>query len=143
MLIYIGATKYKWFSTLKQLDSDQVNFWLPNANRNFKTIHDDIIFEIELIKQIDASIDYILILIEKYKDSNCKDKSILTTVDKAINSSIEHRNNKEHIEHFIEQVNVSIEVGDDWQKFVQARKEEDILTILMGNNSNQRRLTVY
>jgi hypothetical protein len=28
-------------------------------------------------------------LVEKYKDSNCKDKNILTVIDKAIGSSIE------------------------------------------------------
>ena len=95
-----------------------------------ESINDDIVFEIELIKQIEVNIDYILMLVAKYKDSNCKDKSILTTIDKAINSSIELRSKKELIEHFIEQVNVSTEVEDDWRKFVLARKEEDISNII-------------
>ncbi len=96
-----------------------------------ESINDDIVFEIELIKQIEVNIDYILMLVAKYKDSNCEDKSILTTIDKAINSSIELRSKKELIEHFIEQINVSIEVEDDWRKFVHARKEEDISNIIV------------
>ncbi len=37
-------------------------------------ITDDIVFEIELIKQIEINIDYILMLVKKYHDSHCDDK---------------------------------------------------------------------
>jgi type I restriction enzyme, R subunit len=95
-----------------------------------ETINDDIIFEIELIRQIEVNIDYILMLVAKYQESNCKDKTILTTIDKAINSSIELRSKKELIEHFIEQVNVSTKIDEDWRKFLNERKEEDITAII-------------
>jgi type I restriction enzyme R subunit len=91
-----------------------------------ESINDDIIFEIELIRQIEVNIDYILMLVAKYKDSNCKDKTILTTIDKAINSSIELRSKKELIENFIEQVNISTEVDDEWKEFLNKNKESDI-----------------
>ena len=55
-----------------------------------------------LFRQIEVNIDYILMLVDKYKDSNCKDKDILTTIDKAINSSIELRSKKDLIERFID-----------------------------------------
>lgn len=95
-----------------------------------ETINDDIIFEIELIKQIEVNIDYILMLVAKYQESNCKDKTILTTIDKAINSSIELRSKKELIERFIEQVNASTKVDEDWRKFLHECKEEDITAII-------------
>ncbi|MBS5824456.1 MAG: type I restriction endonuclease subunit R [Clostridium argentinense] len=95
-----------------------------------ETINDDIVFEIELVKQIEVNIDYILMLVAKYQKSNCKDKTILTTIDKAINSSIELRSKKELIERFIEQVNVSTKVDEDWRKFLHERKEADITTII-------------
>jgi type I restriction enzyme R subunit len=95
-----------------------------------ETINDDIVFEIELVKQIEVNIDYILMLVAKYQQSNCKDKTILTTIDKAINSSIELRSKKELIERFIEQVNVSTKVDEDWSKFLHERKEEDIAAII-------------
>ena len=69
-------------------------------------------------------------LVAKYKESNCKDKNILTTIDKAINSSIELRSKKELIERFIEQVNVSTKVDEEWRKFLQEQKEEDITTLI-------------
>jgi type I restriction enzyme R subunit len=65
-------------------------------------------------------------LVAKYKDSNCKDKTILTTIDKAINSSIELRSKKELIENFIEQVNISTKVDDEWKEFLNKNKEADI-----------------
>jgi len=99
-----------------------------------ETINDDIIFEIELIRQIEVNIDYILMLVAKYQESNCKDKTILTTIDKAINSSIELRSKKELIERFIEQVNVSTMVDEDWRKFLHERKEADISAIIEEEN---------
>jgi len=100
------------------------------ADADKETINDDIIFEIELVKQIEVNIDYILMLVAKYQQSNCKDKEILTTIYKAINSSIELRSKKELIERFIEQVNVSTKVDEDWRKFLDERKEEDISAII-------------
>lgn len=99
-----------------------------------ENINDDIIFEIELIRQIEVNIDYILMLVAKYKDSNCKDKDILTTIDKAINSSIELRSKKDLIERFIEQVNVSTEVDKDWKIFLNENKEKDIEELIKEEN---------
>ncbi|NMR89263.1 type I restriction endonuclease subunit R, partial [Vibrio parahaemolyticus] len=93
-------------------------------------INDDIVFEIELVKQIEVNIDYILMLVAKYQESSCKDKTILTTINKAINSSFELRSKKELIESFIEQVNVSTKVDEDWRKFIDERKEEEISAII-------------
>jgi type I restriction enzyme R subunit len=97
-----------------------------------ENINDDIVFELELIRQIEVNIDYILMLVEKYHESNCEDKTIITAIVKAIDSSIELRSKKELILRFIEQVNVSTHVDVDWQRFVQERKEED-LTALITN----------
>lgn len=101
-----------------------------DADGDKESINDDIVFEIELIRQIEVNIDYILMLVAKYRESNCKDKSILTTIDKAINSSLELRSKKELIECFIEQVNTSTNVDDDWRKFLHERKEADITAII-------------
>ena len=99
-----------------------------------ENINDDIIFEMELIRQIEVDIDYILMLVAKYKDSNCKDKDILTTIDKAINSSIELRSKKELIERFINQVNVSTEVNEEWKVFLNENKEKDMDKLIKEEN---------
>jgi 2,4-dienoyl-CoA reductase-like NADH-dependent reductase (Old Yellow Enzyme family) len=70
------------------------------------------------------------VLVAKYQASNCQDKNILVTIDKAINSSLELRSKKELIERFIEQVNVSTKVDEDWRKFLHERKEADISAII-------------
>ena len=100
------------------------------ADGDKEIINDDIVFEIELIQQIEVNIDYILMLVEKYRQSNCQDKSILTSIDKAVNSSIQLRSKKELIEHFIEQVNISTDVDEAWREFLNKRKEEDISVII-------------
>ncbi|HIW74693.1 MAG TPA: type I restriction endonuclease subunit R [Firmicutes bacterium] len=95
-----------------------------------ENINDDIVFEIELIRQVEINIDYILMLVAKYHDSNCEDKEILVTIDKAINSSIQLRSKKELIEDFIRTVNASTEVDADWRKFVLEQKEADLSAII-------------
>jgi type I restriction enzyme R subunit len=95
-----------------------------------ETINDDIIFEIELIRQIEVNVDYILMLVEKYRQSNCQDKNILTTIDKAINASLQLRSKKELIERFIEQVNASTNVDEEWRTFLQERMQEDLAAII-------------
>lgn len=93
-------------------------------------INDDIVFEIELIRQIEINIDYILMLVAKYHASNCEDKSILVSIDKAVNSSIQLRSKKELIENFINTVNGSTKVDEDWRKFVHEQKETDLEALI-------------
>ena len=95
-----------------------------------ENINDDLVFEIELIRQIEVNIDYILMLVAKYRDSNCEDKTILTTIDKAVNSSIELRSKKELIEGFLARVNHTTQVDDEWRRFVVEQKENDLTKII-------------
>jgi type I restriction enzyme R subunit len=97
-------------------------------------INEDLIFEIELIKQIEVNIDYILMLVAKYQKSYCKDKTILTTIDKAINSSLELRSKKELIERFIEQVNVTTIIDTEWRTFLNTSKEDELDGIIEEEN---------
>ena len=95
-----------------------------------ESINDDIIFEIELIKQVEINIDYILMKVAEYYKSNKKDKEILIDIKKAINSSIELRSKKELIEGFIDRVNSSKNVTDDFKKFVREEKEKDLEKVI-------------
>ena len=69
-------------------------------------------------------------LVAKYHDSNCEDKEILVSIDKAINSSLQLRSKKELIEGFIRTVNTSTEVDADWRRFVLEQKESDLASII-------------
>jgi len=93
-------------------------------------INDDVVFEIELIRQVEINIDYILMLVAKFHESNCEDRTILATITKAVNSSIQLRSKKELIENFIHTVNSSTVVDEAWRKFVHEQKETDLSTII-------------
>lgn len=100
----------------------------PNAQA--ENIDDDIVFEMELVKQIEVNIDYILMLVSKYHKSNCEDKEILVAIDKAIKSSIELRSKKELIDGFIATINAQTDVNSDWKKFVVQQKETDLSALI-------------
>lgn len=95
-----------------------------------ENINDDIVFEIELIKQVEVNIDYILMLVEKYHDGNCEDKEILSAIRKAVDASIQLRSKKELIEQFISQVNVESSVQGDWRRYVSEQEESDLAEII-------------
>jgi type I restriction enzyme R subunit len=95
-----------------------------------ENINDDLVFEMELIKQIEINIDYILKLIKKYHESHTKDKEILVDINKAIDSSVELRNKKDLIEQFISSLEIQSVVDDDWQKFVEQKKIEELEKII-------------
>jgi type I restriction enzyme R subunit len=93
-------------------------------------ITDDIEFELELIKQVEINIDYILMLVEKYHAGNCEDKEILASIRKAVDASIQLRSKKELIEAFISRVNVDTQVTTDWRRFVLEQEETDLSEII-------------
>ncbi len=102
-----------------------------------ESIKDDIVFEMELVKQVGVNIDYILMLVAKYHQSNCEDKEILGTIDKAIKSSLALRSKKELIDGFISKINADTNVMDDWGKFVKEQKEIDLKKIINDENLNE------
>ena len=103
----------------------------PNGDKD--SIKEDVIFEMELVKQVEVNIDYILMLVAKYHASNCTDKEIVGAIDKAIRSSLELRSKKELIEAFIETINVNTDVQSDWKKFVVEQKEKEIDEVIAAH----------
>jgi type I restriction enzyme, R subunit len=95
-----------------------------------ENINDDLVFEMELIKQVEINIDYILELIRKYHASNQEDKELLVDINKAIDSSVELRNKKELIEQFISSMSAESSVDTDWQSFVNSKKIEELDRII-------------
>ena len=101
------------------------------TDKQAENIDDDIVFEMELVKQIEVNIDYILMLVAKFHKSNCEDKEILLAIDKAIKSSIELRSKKELIEGFIATINTQTDVETDWKEFVVRQKEKDLKALIL------------
>ena len=120
----------------RQLQDYQSNYldlqekWRRRRPGDKENINDDLVFETELIRQVEINIDYILLLVQKYHDSNCTNKEILVNISKAVGSSIQLRSKKELIENFIGSVNADTDVEKSWKDFVQQRKDEDLKEII-------------
>ena len=97
-------------------------------------IIDDIVFEIELIKQIEINIDYILMLVKKYHDSHCDDKEVLITIQKAIDAGPELRSKKALIENFIAGINDVSDVMVEWRQYVAEEKERQLVQLIQEEN---------
>ena len=103
-----------------------------------ESINDDVVFEIELIKQVEINVDYILLLVEQYlqKKGVGDDKEIRATIERAVNASPSLRNKKDLIEAFVDSVNTKAKVDAQWQAFVAAKKAEELERIITDENLN-------
>jgi type I restriction enzyme R subunit len=101
-----------------------------------ESINDDVVFEIELIKQVEINVDYILMLVEKYlKARNAgENKEIRATIERAVNASPSLRNKKDLIEQFVDSVSAKARVDAQWQAFVAKRKAEELEHIIAEEN---------
>lgn len=105
--------------------------WKRRRERGESTdIIDDVVFEVELIKQIEINIDYILMLVKKYHDTHCEDKEVLITINKAVDASPELRSKKQLIETFIAGINEVEDVMAEWHDYVVSRRQEDLENII-------------
>ena len=104
--------------------------WISRAKAEKEDITDDIVFEVELIRQIEINIDYILMLVKKYHDSHGDDKEILITIQKAVDASPELRSKKQLIENFIAGINGVDDVMIEWNHFVAEEREKELTQII-------------
>ena len=100
------------------------------GNERKENINDDVVFEIELVKQVEINIDYILMLVKKYQQEGNQNKEIVVTIEKAVNSSMNLRSKMELIRNFLSRINAQTEVDGDWKKFVDEQKENDLVVII-------------
>jgi len=92
----------------------------------------------ELIKQIEINIDYILVLVKKYHEDHTKNRELLVDISKAIDSSVELRNKKDLINHFIASLDVGASVDDEWQQYVKKKKTEELESIILDENLDRK-----
>ena len=110
--------------------------WRP-SHRDKEDITDDVVFEVELIRQIEINIDYILLLVKKFHDSHCQDKEVLITIRKAVDASPELRSKKDLIETFIAGINDVDDVLIEWRSFVAEEREKQLMEIITEERLNE------
>ena len=97
-------------------------------------VNDDIVFEIELIRQIEINIDYIMMLVTKYHDSHCNDREVLVAIQKAIDASPELRSKKALIQNFLQGINEVDDIMSEWHAYLAEEKEKALLRIITEEN---------
>jgi len=113
---------------------DLYNEFRKSDDGEKENVNDDIVFEMELIKQIEINIDYILALVKKYHEDHIKNRELLMDINKAIDSSVELRNKKDLINQFIASLDIHSVVDEDWQKYVEKKKFEELEEIIKREN---------
>ncbi len=108
-------------------------------------INDDVVFEIELIKQVEINVDYILMLVEKYRTEHGdgEDKEVRAQITRAVNSSPSLRNKRDLIEDFVDSVTVHGEIDKEWQAFVGARRESELNRIISEEKLREESARAY
>ena len=101
-----------------------------------ESINDDVVFEIELIKQVEINVDYILMLVQKYRDErgNGDDREIRAQISRAIDASPTLRNKRDLIEDFVDSVSLDGAVDEDWRAFISVRREMELDLIIRSEN---------
>lgn len=111
---------------------DLYNEFRQISSADKESINDDIVFEIELVKQVEINVDYILMLVQKHREQfgDGADKELRETIARSIDASPSLRNKKDLIEAFIEAMSVTGPVDEQWQGFIAERREKELSDII-------------
>jgi type I restriction enzyme R subunit len=105
-----------------------------------ESILDDLVFEIELIKQVEVNVDYVLMLVDQYRRERGagtdREIGILSNIERAIDSSVSLRNKKDLIMAFVESISVSADTNEDWRAFIEQKRAEELDEIIAGEGLN-------
>ncbi len=109
------------------------------SNAKKESINEDVVFEIELIKQVEINVDYILLLVEQYLKArgSAAEKENRASIERAVSASPGLRNKKDLIEQFVDSISTKDKVDAEWVRFISAKKAEEIEQIILEENLNR------
>ena len=111
---------------------DVYNKFRNREKHGKEDITEDLVFEIELVKQVEVNIDYIMMLIAQHQGEHNLNSEVRLAISKAIDSSIELRNKKDLIENFINSLTPeATDIDAIWHEYVQRQKEQELDTIIV------------
>jgi len=104
-------------------------------NSDRESIVEDLVFEIELVKQVEINVDFILILIRGLQGASAaENKEIKAKISKTVLSSFTLRSKKDLIEKFVDSINNDSDVEGDWRKFIAEQKKSELDEIIKEDN---------
>ncbi|EAR26112.1 type I restriction-modification system endonuclease [marine actinobacterium PHSC20C1] len=112
-----------------------LNLWAEfrqETDAEKESINDDVVFEIELIKQVEINVDYILMLVQKYRDErgDGDDTEIRAAISRAVDASPSLRNKRDLVEAFVDSLSTTGEVDEEWRAFIEARRRAELDAII-------------
>jgi len=112
-----------------------------------ESINDDVVFEIELIKQVEINVDYILMLVAKWREvrgnGSDKEMSALMDIERSVDSSPSLRNKKDLIMDFVDRVSASGEIDEEWRTYVDTQRAAELDTIIAEENLKPEETQVF
>lgn len=97
-----------------------------------EVINDDVVFEIELVKQVEINVDYILMLVEKLRaeKGDGDDKEVRAEITRAVDASPTLRSKRDLVEDFVESVSLLGAVDAQWQAYIAAKRETELQELI-------------
>ena len=110
--------------------------WKRHVDSDKSDITDDVVFEIELVKQVDVNVDYIMLLVQQFLDNHgtSEAQQIRADIDLAVNGSPSLRSKKDLINAFIDSLTVNDHAGEQWTSFVDSRRKAELDQIVVDEN---------
>lgn len=111
-----------------------------------ESIIQDLVFEIELIKQVEINVDFILLLVKKLQESGSDlnaNKEIKATISRAVDSSYSLRSKRDLIESFVNSINVNENVDKGWAEFIAEKRSSELEQIIENENLDPAATHVY
>ena len=106
---------------------------------------EDVVFEIELIKQVAINVDYILMLVEEHRKEcgNGKDVELPPVVSRAIDANPNLRSKKDLIEEFVAKMSVDTAVVSQWEQFINDKRNQELDKIIEQENLYPKKTREY
>lgn len=95
-------------------------------------IADDLVFEMELVKQVDINVDYILMLVEHHRGErgDGEDREIPVEITRALAASPALRGKRDLIEEFYRRVSLNGDVPTEFESFIAAKRDSELDAII-------------
>ena len=95
-------------------------------------IADELVFEMELVKQVDINVDYILMLVEHHRGErgDGDDREIPVEITRALAASPALRGKRDLIEEFYRRVSLNGDVPTEFESFIAAKRDSELDAII-------------
>ncbi len=107
-----------------------------DKNADKEDINDDLVFELELVKQVQVNVDYILLLVEKHhtEEGNGINREIRAQISRSIDASPELRNKKDLLLDFVDSVTLDEDIDRQWEEYVSTHRRAELDVIIADEN---------